>query len=513
MPTITVIQPTITEEKIRIQRVAAYCRVSSDSEDQLHSFAAQMRYYTQAFSGSATEILVDVYADEGISGVTTAKRTEFQRMLKDCRNGKIDRIVTKSISRFARNTKECLETVRELRSLGVTIHFEKEGIDTANTADEFMITLMGGLAQEESVSISQNMQWAIEKRMQNGTFTAAHAPYGYVKIGNTLQIHEAEAQVVRQIFQLFLSGEGILSICRILNDQQINRRSKSGIWRKETVRYILSNEAYIGDSLWRKKYTANQFPFQKRENHGEIQQYYCKNHHPAIVDAATFEAAQKLIAEKSYDREKPEKYPLTCKIECANCGTKWMRCVRRGKVYWVCRKHKERAADCTMKPIPEQAFFDVFLRLFHKMKQNYNHIFPPLFSQLQVLKDRRYAGNQQYLQISQEIVKCREQIHVLTRLRRKGFLDEKKFLEQTAVLQSKISRQQKKLSDITKSEEDDQQTDQLKEVAFAIENAPDLLADFDAELYEAIIEKITVTGQKTLKFHLHGGLTFTEEIV
>ena len=160
MPTITVIQPTLTEEKIRIQRVAAYCRVSSDSEDQLHSFAAQMRHYTQAFSGSATEILVDVYADEGISGVTAAKRTEFQRMLKDCRSGKIDRIVTKSISRFARNTKECLETVRELRSFGVTIHFEKEGIDTAKTADEFMITLMGGLAQEESRSISQNMKWS-----------------------------------------------------------------------------------------------------------------------------------------------------------------------------------------------------------------------------------------------------------------------------------------------------------------------------------------------------------------
>jgi ribosomal protein L37AE/L43A len=168
-------------------------------------------------------------------------------------------------------------------------------------------------------------------------------------------------------------------ICRILNDQQINRRSKSGIWRKETVRYILSNEAYIGDSLWRKKYTANQFPFQKRENHGEIPQYYCKNHHPAIVNEATFEAAQRLIAEKSYSREKPEKYPLTCKIECADCTAKWMRCVRRGKVYWVCRKHKERAADCAMKPVSEQAFFNAFLRFFHKLKQNYNHIFPPLF--------------------------------------------------------------------------------------------------------------------------------------
>ena len=181
-------------------------------------------------------------------------------------------------------------------------------------------------------------------------------------------------------------------------------------------------------------------------------------------------------------------------------------------MYWSCRTHLEEREKCSTMQIPEQAFFDAFLRLFHKLKQNYNYIFPPLFSQLQALKDRRYAENQQYLQISQEIVKCREQIHVLTRLRSKGFLDEKKFLEQTAVLQSKISRHQKKLCDITKSEEDDRQTDQLKEVAAAIENAPDLIADFDAELFEAIIEKITVTDLKTLKFHLHGGLTFTEEI-
>lgn len=154
MPTVTVIQPTITEEKSTVIRCAAYCRVSSDSEDQLNSFMAQTRYYSQIFENSETEKLIDIYADEGITGTRDDKRDEFQRMIKDCRKGKIDRIYTKSISRFARNTRDCLKNVRELKALGITIFFEKENIDTANIADEMMITIMGGLAQEESVSIS-----------------------------------------------------------------------------------------------------------------------------------------------------------------------------------------------------------------------------------------------------------------------------------------------------------------------------------------------------------------------
>lgn len=166
MPTVTVIQPTIAEEKAVKIRCAAYCRVSSDSEDQLNSFMAQMRYYSQVFDNSETEELIDIYADEGITGTREDKRDEFQRLMKDCRKGKIDRIYTKSISRFARNTRDCLKNVRELKSLGITIYFEKENIDTANMTDEMMITIMGGLAQEESTSISKNIKWSYQKRFE-----------------------------------------------------------------------------------------------------------------------------------------------------------------------------------------------------------------------------------------------------------------------------------------------------------------------------------------------------------
>ena len=169
---------------------------------------AQMRYYENFLSDSETEILVSVYADEGVTGTRMDKREEFQRMLKDCRRGKIDRIIAKSISRFARNTKECLTVIRELKSLGITVLFEKENIDTANMSDEMMMTLMGGLAQEESISISNNVKWSYQKRFEEGEVKAFSASFGYDLCDGKLIINEAEAEIVRLIFNMFLSGNG-----------------------------------------------------------------------------------------------------------------------------------------------------------------------------------------------------------------------------------------------------------------------------------------------------------------
>ena len=507
MQAVTVIQPKLTDEKSSIKRVAAYCRVSTDSADQLHSFAAQMRHYMQKFSASPTEILVDVYADEGVSGVSAEKRTEFQRMLKDCRNGKINRIVTKSISRFARNTKECLETVRELRSLGITIYFEKEGIDTANIADEFMITLMGGLAQEESVSMSQNMKWSYQKRFQSGSIKAFSAPFGYELKDGKLCVQREQAEIVKTVYALFLNGWGyekIAAYCQNTYSQNKEAFSFFGI------RYMLSNEKYIGDSIYQKTYTTG-IPYKKVQNKGEKDQYYLSNTHEAIIEPELFQTVQNLIAKRQFHNEK-HTYPLSKKIYCGVCKSIYRRKFTRGKVYWVCYQHDKNAELCGSRRIPEQKIYDAFLRLFHKLKQNYNNIFLPMFAQLQALKDRQYAGNEQYLQISREIAQYREQIHVLTRLRSKGFLDEKRFLEQTTSLQHKINRHQKKLRDITKSEDDDRQFEMLKEVAVIIEKAPNLLVNFDAELFETLIEKIIVTNQTTLKFYLYGGLQFTEEL-
>ncbi len=273
MSAVTVIHPIKTEEISKMIRCAAYCRVSSDSEDQLNSFMAQTRYYSRIFEDSETEILVDIYADEGVTGTREDKREEFQRMINDCRKGKIDRIYTKSISRFARNTRDCLKNVRELKSIGITICFEKEKIDTANMTDEMIITIMGGLAQEESVSISQNMRWSIKKRMENGTFNPAYLPYGYNRVHGKIVINEAESSIVKCIFLQYISGDGMESIAKQLNAAQVDKDKKGYIWCKNTIRYILMNEKYTGKSIFRKFYTTDNFPYKQKENKGELEQY------------------------------------------------------------------------------------------------------------------------------------------------------------------------------------------------------------------------------------------------
>ena len=198
-------------------RVAAYTRVSSDSDDQLNSFAAQNRYYAELISGKAEWRMVDIYADEGITGTSAAKREDFQRMMADCRRGLIDQILVKSISRFARNTKDCLEAVRELKELGVNVRFEREGIDTANVSSELITAIYAAFAQKESESISGNMRWSCQRRMESGEFNTCRAPWGFRLDGKILAVHEEEAEIVRRIFLEYLSGRNPREIAEILN--------------------------------------------------------------------------------------------------------------------------------------------------------------------------------------------------------------------------------------------------------------------------------------------------------
>ena len=221
MANVTYIAPVKAENTMHKIRCAAYCRVSSSSDDQLHSYAAQVKFYSEKFIDSETEELVDIYADEGITGTSAEKRTEFQRLIRDCKRGKIDRIYAKSLSRFARNTKDCLNTVRLLRELGISIYFEKENIDTAKTSDELMITVMGSLAQEESTSISQNMRWSVRKRMENGTYKTPSIPYGYIMKNGKLEIDPPKAEIIKKIFYMFLNNNGVIEIAKELERQGI----------------------------------------------------------------------------------------------------------------------------------------------------------------------------------------------------------------------------------------------------------------------------------------------------
>lgn len=247
-----------------VVRYAAYARVSRNTEDQLQSFASQLRYYNTLFTNSSSEILVELYADEGLTGTDLEKRTDFKRMMADARQHKFDRIICKSVTRFARNTKDCLSAIRELKSLGITVYFEENKIDTMAVSGEVLITLLGLSAQNESVSISKNERWSIRNRMSNGTYVAYPAPFGYKFEGKTMKIMDERAEIVRRIYRDFLNGTSIEGIAKELTEETDKK------WSRSAVSGILTNEKYTGDSIFQKNYTTDTLPFTVKRNKGEV---------------------------------------------------------------------------------------------------------------------------------------------------------------------------------------------------------------------------------------------------
>lgn len=435
-------------------------------------------------------------------------------MLKDCRKGKIGRIYTKSISRFARNTRDCLKNVRELKSLGITIFFEKENIDTANMTDEMMITIMGGLAQEESTSISQNMQWSIRKRMANGTFIISHVPYGYMKSEGKMIVNPMEAEIVKRIYEDFLNGKGLLRISNDLNAEGIPKNSKGELWNKNVVWYVLTNEKYIGDCLWQKKFTENVFPFRKSKNQGQVDSYYVTDAHEPVISREKFAKVQMLLEQhgKYFGNTEFKQYPLSMKVFCDNCGKVYRRKTIKGKIYWVCRTHDNRAKDCPNKAIAQELIYTAFMRLCNKLWYNYKQILVPLQTALQDLKFRKFNGKIQVIDIHKETAKLREQTHVLARLKTKGFLDEAKYIEQTTELTAKINKLQTELKKLTRSDDKDETLEQIEMLIDFFEKQSKPITEFDESAFESIVEKIVVINQNELEFNLIGGLKFKEFI-
>ena len=508
---ITVINPIRIEEQEDKIRIAAYCRVSTDSEDQQNSLMTQMRYYENFLADSETERLVSVYADEGITGTRMDKREEFQRMLKDCRRGKIDRIIVKSISRFARNTKDCLSVLRELKDLGITVLFESQNIDTANITDEIMVTVMGGLAQEESASISNNVRWGIRSKMRNGTVKFHSAPFGYNLYDGDLKINPREAEIVKSIFKMFLSGMGYDSICRELNESKVIKNDKGTKWFLASIQFLI-NEMYIGDSLWQKNYNTS-MPYRKVRNKGELEKYYINNTHEAIITKEEFEKVQELIEQRKHSNKNLiNNYPLSKKVYCGECGSLFKRRFKNEKSYWICREHYYNAENCRTKQISEQVFYTAFTAMYNKLKANYSVIFNPMLAQLQELKNKKYGGDKQYIEINKEIAQLKEQTHVLARLKTKGFLDESKYIEQVTEINAKIEKLNREVRKIVRCDDEDEMIEQIKEIASIIENGTDFMTEFDDVMFESLIEKIIVKNQTEFEFNLIGGLKFTERI-
>jgi len=328
--------PALQPEAV-VLRVAAYCRVSTDSEDQLNSFAAQQSYYNDYIRKHDNWQLAEIYADEGITGTSAAKRDDFQRMLSDCRKGRIDKVLVKSISRFARNTKECLESIRELKALGISVFFEEHNIDTRMVTSEMLTAILASCAQAESESISKNMRWSYQKRMLSGTYIPSSVPYGYRLINKQIVVEPDEAVAVVQIFTLYLAGYSKLKIAAILNSRSILTR-KGNPWDYCAIRYILRNERYAGNSLWQKTYKTEDFPPKKLRNYGERERYYAENTHPAIIEMDAFSAVKELLEERRsfYKEGIRTANPVRDRLICGHCGSRFRGKTVEGIQYWCC---------------------------------------------------------------------------------------------------------------------------------------------------------------------------------
>ena len=342
------------------KRVAAYARVSSGKDAMLQSLAAQVSYYSGLIQRRPDWEYAGVYADEAMTG-TKDRRPEFQRMLADCRNGKIDMIITKSISRFARNTVTLLETVRELKLLGVDVYFEEQNIHSISGDGELMLTILASYAQEESLSASENCKWRIRKQFEKGELANLRFMFGYHIVKGKVEIEPEQAAVVRMIFADYISGMGGGRIAKKLKAMNV-ATVHSGDWNSERVIAILKNEKYTGNALLQKKYVVDHLTKKLVWNKGTLPMYFAEDTHPAIIDKETFEKAQAVMEKRSRlygaKSDTRNRYPFSGIIQCVNCGKKYKRKVRGGKVAWQCSTFlQEGKAACHAKQIPEPVLY------------------------------------------------------------------------------------------------------------------------------------------------------------
>ncbi len=348
-------KPEVARASKRQLRVAAYCRVSTDDEEQLTSYEAQKNYYTDKIMTNKEWTMAGIFADEGITGTSARKRPEFLRMIRQCKQGKIDIVLTKSISRFARNTVDCLNYVRALKELGIAVIFEKENMNTLEIDSEILITMLGAFAQSESESISANVRWGIRQAMKEGKATIQYKYlYGYRK-GNDgkPEIIPEQADVVRKIYDLFLSGTPVRGIQEYLNTSAVPNINGEPKWARSAIDSILTNEKYCGDVLLQKTYIDDCINKKVKKNTGQLPMYLVQNLHEGIISRETFDAAQAELARRSAGKSPSKKnaptgrsrysskYALSDRLYCGECGTRYQRCTWRNRdgskrIVWRC---------------------------------------------------------------------------------------------------------------------------------------------------------------------------------
>lgn len=500
-------------------RVAAYARVSTDSDEQLKSLKAQREHYERTIKSNPEWEFAGLYYDEGISGTKKESRPELLRMIRDCKQGRIDFIITKSISRFARNTVDCLELVRKLIDIGIYIYFEKENLNTGDMESELILSILSGFAAEESASISQNNKWSIQKRFQNGNYVISTPPYGYANIDGEMVIVPKEAEIIKRIFAECLSGKGGSVIAKGLNKDKIPAR-RGNHWSSGTVIEMLRNEKYMGDVLLQKTYTDSNY--NRYPNTGEKDQYYYKDNHEPIISREDFAKVQEIIDERAKTRSKGMKknvylnrYALSGKMVCGECGRNFRRktnySVGRSYIAWSCIGHIEDKESCSMLFLRDGEIKATFTTMMNKLAFSQKIILEPLFKSISQIDEE--SDRLRMDAIDKRMEQLMEERNTLIALMAKGFLEPALFNQERNLLDSEIKNLTgEKTSLLNNSTSGVLRANEIKDlIDYVSEDNFD--GNYTDEAFEKFVENIIVNSRDELTFKMKCGLSLIEKVV
>lgn len=526
MPRVTVIPSTVDpithlpESSFRKKRVAAYARVSTDSDEQLTSYEAQKDYYEKFIRSKPEWEFAGMYADEGISGTSVRNRPGFNSMISEAMAGNIDLIVTKSVSRFARNTVDSLTMIRSLKEKGVGCYFEKENIYTLDSKGELLITIMSSLAQEESRSISQNVTWGKRKAMADGKVQVAYSSFlGYRKgADGKMEIDESQAETVRCIYRWFMKGFSIHEICHRLMKDGVKSPMGKDRWQPGTVLSILRNEKYKGDALLQKTYTADFLTHKQVRNAGEIQQYYVEDDHEAIIQPDEWEMVQAELKRRDSLKGKfSGSGPFSCRIVCADCGSfygpkVWHSTDKYRKTIWRCNSKFVGNRKCLTPAIDEKSLKDAFVRAYNSYAAKISIATIDSDILLSIVKEPPSLDG--------DIANAREEAATWATLARKlvaknasSAIDQNAFAREYQSLSEKFEEADKRLSELeTQRKELAAKRKKIEAFLTSLKKAPKLLDSWDEDIWLMTIDVVRIREDGTGLFIFKDGTSIEEKI-
>jgi len=506
----------LTAESTARRRVAGYARVSSDKDEQLNSYEAQVDYYTNYIKSRTDWEFVGVYTDEGISALNTKKRDGFNSMVADAIAGKIDLIVTKSVSRFARNTVDSLSTIRKLKEHGTEVFFEKESIWTFDGKGELLITIMSSLAQEESRGISENVTWGKRKGMADGVISLPWSSFlGYEKgkDGTPIIIPE-QAVTVQTIYRLFMEGKSYTALAKWLTEQEIPTPTGKAVWNKSTVRNILTNETYKGSKLLQKSFVVNYLTKTKKPNEGELPTYYIEESHEAIIPPHEWEAVQAEIARRTaLGRPISCQSPFSTKIKCGCCGAwfgskVWQSNTKYRTIIWRCNARYDNPGErkCKTSHIREDEVKAKFLIAFNQLMKNRDGLVEDCRQVQKMLCDTAA--------IEAEIAELEREIEVVEGLVKQAiYSNSREAVDQTEWVERNDGYLKRHTEATARLEELNQQkTERLgrsKTIEVFINNlerSKQAITEFDESLWAAVVDTVSVGEDGKLAFTFKNGV-------